>query len=86
MFGYVYIICTYMYIMYMVYSGVYACVYMYISGVCTCTGACLDEFMCLVACCSDLDPFGEIRTRYWRFGVVLVMDPIHRRFEDRSVR
>ena len=42
--------------------------------------------MCSVACYNISDLFGKIRTRYWRFGLVPVMDPIHRRFEDRSMR
>ena len=45
---------------------VYIRVYMYIMGVCcgvyTCTRVCLCGFICLVACCSISDSFGEIRT------------------------
>jgi len=33
---------------------------------------------CIVAWYSDPNPFSEIRTRYGRFGVVPVMDPISR--------
>ena len=41
--------------------------------------------VCMVAFYSDPDPFGEIRICYGRFGVVLVMDPIQWRFEDRPM-
>ena len=40
--------------------------------------------VCSVAWQSVLDPFGKIRTRYRRFGFVLVVDPIDWQFENRS--
>jgi len=33
----------------------------------------------------DPDPFGEIWTHYRRFGLELVMDPMHWRFENRPM-
>ena len=55
--------------------GVLACIYIYL--------------YVLVACYSISDLFGEIWTQLQeirtRFGSVLVVDPIHRRFEDRSM-
>ena len=46
-------------------------------------------FVCSVACYSVSDPFGEIRTQLQetrtRSRFVLVVDPIHRRFENRSM-
>jgi len=46
--------------MYMGVTCVYACVYVYICGVCMYTGVYSCQFMGWVACCSVLDPFGEI--------------------------
>ena len=65
-----------MYIVYVyicMYSGVCMCILVHVRGcahmcmrvycgVYTCTRVCLCEFMCLVACCSVSDPFGEIWT------------------------
>ena len=81
--GYVY--SMYVCMCLLVYVSVYVyvcimlvCVYVY---VCVCISSCV----CMVASYSDPNPFDEIRTRYGRFGVVLVMDPIHWRFEDRPM-
>ena len=52
------------------YVCMYVCIHVYL-GVYSC------EFMGWVACCSVSNMFGEIRTRYERFGVVLDMDPIY---------
>ena len=78
-------VCVYLYTYICGYTRMIMRVY---CGVYTCTRVCLCEFMCLVACYSVSDrlvrsgPLQEIRTR---FGFVLVVDPIHRGFEDRSI-
>ena len=50
--------------------------------VCGCVNVYVREFICLVACYSDTDPFGEIRARCRRFRLVFVVSPIYWRFED----
>ena len=72
-----------MYVCVLVYVHVRGCTRMFMGvycGVYTCMRVCLCGFMCLVACCSVSDPFGEIRTQLQeartRFGFVLVVDPI----------
>ena len=81
------------YVLY-VYMLLYTCTstFMYCIRLSVCLSTCVIMFkyvwicdMCTVACFSDSDPFCEIRTRCWRFRFVLVMDQIHRRFEDRSM-
>ena len=70
----------------LVYTYVYVCTWVY-TYVSVCSGmclACIYVYMyVLVACYSVSDPFGEIRAR---FGFVLVVDPMYRRFKDRSMR
>ena len=68
--------------------GRYRYRYMYKYNVCMCGyvyGVCLCVIMSWVACCSGSDPFGEIRTRYRRLRVVPAINPIVRRFENRSM-
>ena len=89
--------CIYAYVHYFVLLVyIYTCTYIHECG---CTRMCLCArvgvkhvfiFICICDACmvawySDLDPFSEIRTRYRRFGVVPVMDPISKRFEGRSM-
>jgi len=79
-------ILAYMYICGCTRVYVYACVvYMYgYINVWVCYACVLSLSICLVVWYSDPDPC-EIRTSYERFRVVLVMDPIHWRFEDRPM-
>jgi len=72
-----YIVCMYVHTCIRMYMGVHICVYVYV-----CKSVFI-YYVCLVACCSDPDLFGKIRTCYGRFKVVLVIDLIHWRFEDR---
>ena len=70
-----------------------ACLFMYVYAymfVCTCGClACIYNYLyVLVACHSILDLFGEIRTSCRRPGPdpnYVVVDPTHRRFEDRCI-
>ena len=80
------------------FINMYVCVYLYMYvyvGVHVCVGVLrsvssmhLYLFMCSVACHSILDLFGEIQTSCRRPGPdpnYVVVDPTHRRFEDRCI-
>jgi len=49
-----------------------------ICGMCLCTDVCSRKFMCLVACCNDMDPLQDIRicTRYGP-DTLAIRRPIH---------
>ena len=71
---------------------VFMCVYLYLY-VCGCTCMCRVHvrksvfiFICvLVTCCSDLNSFVRSELGNGRFIFVLIVDPIHWRFEDWSM-
>ena len=73
------------------YVGVYAYLYTYVYGYMRiCPYACVGVkrvfifiCMCLVACCSDSDPFVRSKLGNMIFGFVSILDAMHRRFEDR---
>jgi len=75
------------------YTYTRMCMYYMCLGVCLntcmCTVGCLYEFKCMVMCYSDSDPFrrSELSNRRpkTRFRFMPDVDPIHRRFEDRSM-
>ena len=84
-------VCMYIYLCMYKFVGKYACM------LCVCVHVYAHVFVCvfmLVFDCvlqqfrthsRDPDSFGKLRTRYRRFEFVPAMDPIHRRFEDRSM-